>query len=328
MSKAPTTVSSADPFDAIRRRLASGKGGSSAIAAELAEVAALKDRFQGEHAALSQSRSASLLTADPAALAASRAAFDALADQLDVCAAFRTKLVADHAAALAAEENARRAAAYEIAAEKVERAATFGKRYAAAARAMAEAVTLLFEGKVAAAQANAALPDGAAALGDPELAFVRIPGAAKEIVSEKATKLWCLAGSWDPACVNGKEIAEDDDRVVRRGDKSSNAGTINGLRVELKTFLRRKILPAVYDVYGERVALKLSIPGYILPPIVGWEGAFDSASYLAGIAAALAAQDAAPPAPTRRQPQTELIPIDSDGVVLEHAGAVAKAIAA
>ncbi len=96
-----------------------------------------------------------------------------------------------HAAAVAADEDARRRVVYAAAREKADAATdALRKSYPKAIRDLLGMLRVLAEGQVAAAAANAALPDGAAPIADPEMAVRGIAGQPKEVVSETIVELW------------------------------------------------------------------------------------------------------------------------------------------
>ena len=253
-------------FDGARKIMKEPAPTSTRLAEALAAMRGNEAEARAEAARLTEARAG--LLADDIALAKNRDAIRVCAERVEDCGLFAVELEKRLAAALAAEENVRRQAVYAAAKLRVEAAGSFGKEYARGAAIILKALRTLAEGQIAAAEANAELPDGAVGFADPEHAFTCIPGLPKKVLSEEIVDLWVVDGRTQPVDDQSRVVADKQGGVLHLPGSQASGG----MRAQKGKFLRREVLPETYNVWLDLVSVKLNLPGIYSPMIVAWDG--------------------------------------------------------
>lgn len=128
---------------------------------------------------------------DDAKRAAARSKLADLRADAEDTAAIMAEVERRHAAAVKADEQDRRRGLYDVAKAEADAAAlALSRTYPKLAAGMVAMLKDLAKAQAAVALVNGQLPDGVAALVDPEMAARGVPGSAREIVSEEDVDLW------------------------------------------------------------------------------------------------------------------------------------------
>ncbi|KNY12942.1 hypothetical protein AKG11_31970 [Shinella sp. SUS2] len=273
-----------------------GKSSSADIAAAITKAQAELAQAEAAVAAAEEQYEANLLTADKKAL---RALLDAKTEaniDLDQARARAHRLERDHEAALEAEAESNRQAAYDRAKELTATARKKLGDYEKAAMAIRDVLRAIAEADVAVELANESLPAGAARLEKAE--DVRsAPNLYKEVTKEETVELWAAIGQQSVPLEHqhrvrvervGKRIRsrwseEDfDEGGWEKGYYSTdNGGTIEAVK---RRFIKRTFLPDETGHFAAPLAQKVELP----PAIVGGPVFFEPGSYhAAGLLAKL-----------------------------------------
>jgi hypothetical protein len=264
-----------------------GKSSSADIAAAITKAQAELAQAEAAVAAAEEQYEANLLTADKKAL---RALLDAKTEaniDLDQARARAHRLERDHEAALEAEAESNRQAAYDRAKELTATARKKLGDYEKAALQIRDVLRSIAEADVAVDAANENLPAGAARLDKAE-AVRSSPNLYKETVKEEIVELWAAIGQQSVPVEHqhrvrvervGKRIrsrwSEDDfdEGGWEKGYYTTDGGgTIEAVK---RRFVKRTFLPDDTGHYATSLASAVSLP----PAIVGGPVFFEPGSY-------------------------------------------------
>ena len=168
-----------------------------------------------------------------------------------------SSLVSDGlAAALSAEEGARKRQAYEAAiALRDAAAAREDREVSGLIQAFLAVMRTTAEANIAVARVNDDLPEGAERLCPVELVARARPGAAREVLDERTVELWCREGSADPL------PPEMQPRVIRQDDSRGYFSTGTGQHYcRRQRFRQTTVLPAIPAQYPDSLASVLVLP--------------------------------------------------------------------
>lgn len=298
----------------LNKLLGKSSSGDLAVALEKAKV----ELAQAESAvaAAEAQYEANLLTADKKAL---RGLLDAKTEaniDVDQARARIQRLTRDHEAALEAEAESNRQAAYDRAKELTATARKKLGDYEKAAMAIRDVLRAIAEADVAVEAANENLPAGAARLDKAE-AVRSAPNLYKEVTKEELVELWAYIGQQSVPVEHqhrvrvervGKRVrsrwSEDDfdEGGYEKGYYTTDGGgTIEAVK---RRFVKRTFLPDDTGHFAAPLSQKVELP----PAIVGGPVFFEPGSYHAhGLLAKL--DQPLPPRRVRaeRKPEVEYV---------------------
>ncbi|MCJ8024427.1 hypothetical protein KYK30_14300 [Shinella yambaruensis] len=264
-----------------------GKSSSSDIATAITKAQAELAQAEAAVAAAEEQYEANLLTADKKAL---RALLDAKTEaniDVDQARARIQRLTRDHEAALEAEAESDRQAAYDRAKELTATARKKLGDYEKAAMAIRDVLRAIAEADVAVEAANENLPAGAARLDKAEAARSS-PNLYKETVKEEVVELWAGVGDQSRPVEHqhrvrvervGKRVrsrwSEDDfdEGGYEKGYYTTDGG--GSIEVVKRRFIKRTFLPDDTGHFAAPLHQKVELP----PAIVGGPVFFEPGSY-------------------------------------------------
>ena len=293
-----------------------GKSSSSDIAGAITKAQAELAQAEAAVAAAEAQYEANLLVADKKAL---RALLDAKTEaniDVDQARARIHRLERDHEAALEAEAESDRQAAYDRAKELTATARKKLGDYEKAAMAIRDVLRAIAEADVAVEAANENLPAGAARLDKAE--DVRsAPNLYKEVTKEELVELWAYIGQQSVPVEHqhrvrvervGKRIrsrwdeGDFDEDGYEKGYYTTDSGAV--IEAVKRRFVKRTFLPDETGHFAAPLSHKVDLP----PAIVGGPVFFEPGSYHApGLLAKL--DQPLPPRRVRpeRKPEVEYV---------------------
>ncbi|MET3891065.1 multidrug efflux pump subunit AcrA (membrane-fusion protein) [Bosea sp. OAE506] len=280
----------------IRKMLTSAPHAPPSAATIAAAIDHLDVKMVEARAALAAAddRRADAVLLGDAAAADVRQTITALAENLTDLTAARDRLVERLASARAAEAEVERQARYDAAKAAAEAASkALRSKYTPAIATLRSLLRQLETAQALAEAANADLPEGAAPIGDPEIAVRGIPWQHAEVISETKVERWVQSGGDPRFPVSIEDEAKlkvtGTDRAVMMVQRPIGGGSVEHTsipyeRVKLIEIVKR---PGV----GGQVAPQmrdLHLPGLRLS-----DGTYSPPGYFAGHAAIIALLDEA-----------------------------------
>lgn len=264
-----------------------GKSSSADIASAITKAQTELAQAEAAVAAAEEQYDANLLTADKKSL---RGFLDAKTEaniDVDQARARIQRLERDHEAALEAEAESNRQAAYDRAKELTATARKKLGDYEKAAMAIRDVLRAIAEADVAVEAANENLPAGAARLDKAE-AVRSAPNLYKEVTKEELVELWAYIGQQSVPVEHqhrvrvervGKRVrsrwSEDDfdEGGYEKGYYTTDGGaTIEAVK---RRFVKRTYLPDETGHFAAPLSHKVDLP----PAIVGGPVFFEPGSY-------------------------------------------------